>query len=68
MEEIIQAVDRKLLKSELTPDKFLRKTNKGGNEIYITTAKDSPNIMLELARLRELSFRSAGLFLLNTHK
>ncbi|HPG55471.1 MAG: hypothetical protein BWY47_00833 [Bacteroidetes bacterium ADurb.Bin302] len=60
MEEIIQAVDRKLLKSELTPDKFLRKTNKGGNEIYITTAKDSPNIMLELARLRELSFRSAG--------
>lgn len=60
MEDIIQAIDRELLKSELTPEKFLRKTNKAGNEVYVTTAKDSPNIMDEIARLRELSFRSAG--------
>ncbi len=60
MEEIIAPVDRELLKAELTPNKFLRPTNKGGNLIYVTTAKESPNIMREIARLRELAFRMAG--------
>lgn len=60
MEEIIAPVSRELLKAELTVDKFLRPTNKGGNLIYVTTAKDSPNIMREIARLRELAFRTAG--------
>lgn len=60
MEPIIDPIDRKILESELTPDKFLRSTNKGGNEIYSVTAQDSPNIMKELGRLRELSFRNAG--------
>lgn len=31
-----------------------------GNEIYITTAHDSPNIMQEIGRLREESFRTMG--------
>lgn len=60
MEEIIAPVDRELLKAELTPDKFLRPTNKGGNLIYVTTAKQSPHIMREIARLREMAFRMAG--------
>ena len=34
MKEIIAPVDRELLKSELTPDKRLRSTNKSNNEIY----------------------------------
>ena len=42
-EDIIQPIDRDLLKSELTPDKQLRMTNKSHNEIYIVTANDSPN-------------------------
>jgi len=46
--------------SELTPDKFLRKTNYGDNEIYIFNHKDSPTLMNEIGRLRELTFRSAG--------
>ena len=60
MRPIIEPIERKLLESELTPDKFLRSTNKGGNEIYVATAQDSPRIMDEIGRLRELSFRSAG--------
>lgn len=60
MEEIIAPVSRELLKAELTADKFLRRTNKGDNLIYVTTAKDSPNIMREIARLREMAFRMAG--------
>lgn len=45
---------------ELTRDKFFRKTNNGGNEIYVLSAHDSPNVMREIGRLREISFRNAG--------
>ena len=60
MEKIIDPVDVELLKAELTPEKKLRNTNKGGNEIYIVDAHDSPNLMLEIGRIREESFRQAG--------
>lgn len=60
MEKIIDPVSVDLLKAELTPEKKLRNTNKGGNEIYIIDAHDSPNVMLEVGRLREISFRQAG--------
>lgn len=60
MEQIIEPVDKKLLEGELTSEKFVRETNNGGNVLYIVTAHDSPNIMREIGRLRELSFRSAG--------
>ncbi|MFV0592590.1 MAG: GNAT family N-acetyltransferase [Draconibacterium sp.] len=60
MKEIIAPVSKKELISELTPDKLMRKTNKGGNEIYIVTAQDSPAVMQELGRLREITFREAG--------
>ena len=60
MKPIIARIDRELLKKELSPDKFLRPTNTAHNEIYIITAHDSPNVMLEIGRLRELSFRSGG--------
>ena len=57
---IIQPVSRELLKSELTLDKQLRMTNKSNNEIYIITAHNAPNVMLEIGRLREIAFREAG--------
>lgn len=60
MEPIIPPVDRSLILAELTEEKLLRKTNNGNNEIYVITAQNSPNIMQELGRLRELSFRDAG--------
>lgn len=60
MEPIIAPVDVSLLKAELTPDKKLQDTNKGGNELYIVTAHDSPNVMMEIGRLREEAFRDAG--------
>lgn len=60
MEHIIEPVDKKLLIAELSKDKFLRHTNKGKNEIYITDAHTSPNVMKEIGRLREWAFRSAG--------
>ncbi len=60
MEEIIEKVPRELLKAELTPDKKLRRTNRSGNDIYIVTWQDSPNVVRELGRLREIAFRKAG--------
>lgn len=60
MEPIIQPIDKKLIKKELTKDKFLRNTNNGGNKLYIVDHHDSPNIMQEIGRLRELAFRAAG--------
>jgi hypothetical protein len=60
MQEVINPINRALLKAELTPDKLLRRTNKSNNEIYIITAHDSPNIMQEIGRLRELAFRYYG--------
>ena len=59
-ETIILPIEKEILKSELTADKQLRMTNKSHNEIYIVTAKDSPNVMLEIGRLREIAFRAAG--------
>ena len=46
--------------SELTKERFLRYSNKGGNEIYTFTAHDAPNLMREVGRIRELTFRDAG--------
>lgn len=60
MEDIIAPISKELLKAELTEDKRLRMTNKSNNQIYIITAQDSPNIMKEIGRLREIAFRAAG--------
>ena len=60
MEDIIAPVSTALLKSELTEDKRLRFTNKGNNEVYIVTYQDSPNVVREIGRLREIAFRAAG--------
>lgn len=59
-QEIIQPIDKELLKSELTPDKQLRMTNKSNNEIYVITAHNAPNVLKEIGRLREIAFREAG--------
>jgi len=57
---IAPPVDRSLIKKELKQKHFLRMTNRGNKEIYITTAHLSPNIMREIGRLRELSFATEG--------
>ncbi len=60
MEPIIPPVSRELLKVELTPECRLRSTNKAGNEIYIVTWQQAPNVVREIGRLREIAFRAAG--------
>lgn len=59
-EEIIAPISKEVLKAELTDNKRLRFTNKSNNEIYIVTYQDSPNVVREIGRLREIAFRAAG--------
>ena len=60
MKPVIAPVDREILKSELTEERFARKTNFGNNNIYILNHHNAPNVMMEIGRLREVSFRLGG--------
>ena len=58
--DLIPEIDSEILKKELNKDRFVRKTNKLDNEIYIINHHNAPNVMKEIGRLRELTFRTAG--------
>lgn len=60
MERIIDPIDKSILKKELNSDRFLRTTRKGGNEIYCVNIHNSPNVLKEIGRLREVTFRASG--------
>lgn len=57
---IIAPIPVEILREELTPDKQLRMTSRSNNEIYVVTWQDSPNVVREIGRLREIAFRAAG--------
>ncbi len=57
---IADAVNIELIRSELNPNTFLKQTSKGGNELYVINAHNSPHVMREIGRLRELTFTLAG--------
>ena len=56
----IDPINRKLIKTELNSKTFIRNTRKGENEIYIVNQHNSPNVLKEIGRLRELTFRASG--------
>jgi len=60
MKTIIPAVDKSLLEKELTKNRLLRETNNGNNLIYVVNEVNSPNVVREIGRLREVTFRDAG--------
>jgi len=60
MDKIIDPVDIQVLKQELSKERFLRNTRKGGNEIYAVNVHNAPNVIREIGRLREVTFRSSG--------
>ncbi len=49
-----------VLESELTSDRLLRKTTRGGCEIYVVRAVECPGVMQQIGLLREMAFRTAG--------
>ena len=59
-EPLVKPVNRNILKKELTPGRFLRPTRMGKNNVYVFDGVEAPNLMKEVGRLRELTFRDAG--------
>jgi len=60
MQPIHERISRTKLKSELTYESFVRRTNFGKNEIYDFLGDEAPALMKEVGRLREVAFREAG--------
>jgi len=60
MQKIIDPISREALQDELNRERYVRKANNGNNEIYIVTHHNAPNVMKEIGRLREVTFRHAG--------
>jgi hypothetical protein len=58
--DVIDPIDKNIIKGELTKAKFVRNTSKGGNQIFTFHGLDVPFLMKEVARLREITFRLAG--------
>ncbi|MBR5677736.1 MAG: GNAT family N-acetyltransferase [Paludibacteraceae bacterium] len=59
MKPIIPPVETSILLSELEGH-LLRPSNKAGNLIFDITAHECPNVMREIGRLREISYRDGG--------
>jgi hypothetical protein len=59
MQPVIPPVETTLLEQELEGH-LLRPSNKAGNLIYDITAHECPNVMREIGRLREISYRDGG--------
>jgi len=56
---VIHPVDRKLIKRELSDSQILGKT-KDDKKIILAEYENSPNVLKEIARLREITFRKVG--------
>ncbi len=57
---VIQPIERHILEKELNKNVFVRKTNYGNNQIFVVTHYNAPNVLKEIGRLREVTFRDAG--------
>ena len=60
MNNIIDPIPVDIILEELTLERFVRMTNNCKNEIYVVNAFNAPNVMREIGRLREASFRDSG--------
>jgi hypothetical protein len=60
MEPVAAQIPIEKIEAELTKDRFLRYTNNANNEVYIFNNNESPVLMHEVGRVRELTFRHAG--------
>jgi hypothetical protein len=60
MEPVVSRLPIDQIIAELTSDKLLRHTNNASNEVYVFDNNNSPSLMHEVGRVREITFRHAG--------
>jgi hypothetical protein len=57
---IVDPLPKSQIQAELIKDRLLRRTNNGNNEVYVFDGNNSPALMHEVGRVREITFRHAG--------
>jgi len=57
---IPRRIRRRVIRAELTAERFVCSTRHGKNSVYDITHHNSPFTMQEIGRLREIAFRTAG--------
>ncbi len=60
MRPVISPIPTELLLQELNKNTFVRETNNGKNHVYVVNDRNAPNVLKEIGRLREETFRDAG--------
>ena len=60
MNKVIDAIEKKKIIKELNEETFIRATNYSNHQIFIVDHLNSPQTLLEIGRLREITFRNAG--------
>jgi len=60
LHEILPLLPSEVLEKDLKNAQFIKDTERGGNHIYIFSGKNCPYLMIQIAILRELSFRNGG--------
>jgi len=60
MEPVVERLPIDQIMAELTKERLLRITNNANNEVYVFDNNDSPVLMHEVGRVREITFRHAG--------
>jgi len=60
MKPVVDPLPKDQIIAELTKEKLLRRTNNGDNEVYVFDYNNSPALMHEVGRIREITFRHAG--------
>ncbi len=60
MNKVIDAIEKNKIIKELNEETFIRATNYSNHQIFIVDHLNSPQTLLEIGRLREITFRNAG--------
>jgi hypothetical protein len=60
MKKVIDPIPKKIILKELNDNTFIRNTNFSNHQIFIVDHLTSPQTLLEIGRLREITFRNAG--------
>ena len=60
MNKVIDAIEKSKIIKELNDETFIRDTNYSNHQIFIIDHLNSPQTLLEIGRLREITFRNAG--------
>ena len=60
MKKVIDPIPKKEILKELNDKTFIRETNYSNHQIFVVNHINSPRTLLEIGRLREITFRNAG--------